>query len=142
MDLKSVTKFAIQAHKDANNKYDDKDYYTHIEMVEDNIEKYGTVFLKYSDYVKACAGASSHDLIEDAGLTFNNIKEATSTPVAHIVLAVTDVHEENRLLRHLATMGKTVKNYVAIIVKMADILANAKYSKRSGSSMYKKYVAE
>ena len=56
--------------------------------------------------------------------------------------ADTDVHEENRLLRHLFTMGKTVKNYRAIIVKMADMRANATYSKENGSSMYKTYVAE
>jgi len=45
-------------------------------------------------------------------------------------------------LRHLATMGKTVKDFIAIIVKMADIRANGLYSKTHGSSMYKKYVEE
>ena len=39
-------------------------------------------------------------------------------------------------------MGKTVKDYRAIIVKMADLRANALYSKTTGSSMYRKYVAE
>lgn len=40
------------------------------------------------------------------------------------------------------TMGKTVKNYRAIILKLSDIYANASYSKANGSSMYKKYVKE
>ena len=45
-------------------------------------------------------------------------------------------------MRHLSTMNKTVKDYIAIIVKMADMRANGLYSKTHGSSMYKKYVAE
>lgn len=45
-------------------------------------------------------------------------------------------------MKHLLTMGKTVQDYRAIILKMCDIYANAKYSKEHGSSMYKKYVKE
>ena len=62
--------------------------------------------------------------------------------VAKITLAVTDVHAENRLMRHLLTMHKTVSDHRAIILKICDILANATYSKKSGSSMYKKYCTE
>ena len=72
----------------------------------------------------------------------NNIKEVTNIDIARIVLAVTDVHEENRLMRHLMTMGKTVKDFRAIVLKLCDIHANASYSKKTGSSMYKKYVKE
>jgi len=39
-------------------------------------------------------------------------------------------------------MGKTVKDYIAIIDKMADMRANGRYSKDNGSSMYKTYVDE
>jgi len=142
MDLKAISEFAKLAHDAANCKYDGGNYYVHIKMVEDGVVKYCSVFKIYSDYLAARAGASCHDTIEDAQLTFNDVMDATSKPVARIVLDVTDVHEENRLLRHLFTMGKTVKNYCAIIVKMADMRANALYSKTHGSSMYKKYVAE
>ena len=142
MDLEAVSKFARAAHDAANCRYDGENYYTHVSMVEDGIDKYETVFKIHRDYRKARAGASCHDLIEDAQLTFNNIKEATTREVARIVLDVTDVHEENRLLRHLFTMGKTVKDFRSIIVKMADMRANGVYSKIHGSSMYKKYVEE
>jgi len=142
MDLKAVSEFARLAHDNANNKYDGGSYYVHVKMVEDGMDKYMTVFNSNRDYRIARAGASCHDLIEDAGLNFNDIMIPTSKSVARIALDVTDVHEENRLLRHLFTMGKTVKNYRAIIVKMADMRANATYSKENGSSMYKTYVAE
>jgi len=129
-------------HNKANCKYDGKDYIYHLDMVVDGIMKYDTVFLMHKDYRVAVIGGYYHDTIEDAGLSFNDIKEASSKRIARVVLAVTDVHEENRLLRHLYTMGKTVKDYIAIIVKMCDMRANGSYSKEHGGSMYKKYVAE
>ena len=141
-ELKAFSEFARKAHDKANCEYDGKNYYTHVSMVEESVDIYETVFLSYDDYFIARKGASGHDLIEDAQLTFNDIKRASNKEVARIILDVTDVHEENRLLRHLFTMGKTVKDYRSIIVKMADMRANGKYSKENGSSMYKKYVAE
>src|SRR5210317_1173186 len=110
-ELEAFSKFARLAHDNANCKYDGKNYYTHVKMVEDTIDMYETIFLRYDDYYIARKGGSGHDLIEDAQLTFNDIKDASNRRVASVVLAVTDVHEENRLLRHLFTMGKTVKDY-------------------------------
>lgn len=141
-DLARFGRFARETHNKANCSYDGKDYGTHLDMVEDSVDKYETVFKDHNDYLTARAGASGHDLIEDAQLSFNDVAEASSKRVARVVLAVTDVHEENRLLRHLFTMGKTVKDYIAIIVKMADMRSNGLYSKVNGSSMYKKYVEE
>jgi len=141
-ELKAFSDFAREAHDAANCTYDGMNYYVHVRMVEDSIDTYETVFLNVNDYHIARKGASGHDLIEDAQLTFNDIKDASSKRIARVILAVTDVHEENRLLRHLFTMGKTVKDYIAIIVKMADMRSNGLYSKDNGSSMYKKYVEE
>jgi (p)ppGpp synthase/HD superfamily hydrolase len=134
--------FAKTAYNNAQCKYDGKNYYTHIQMVENGIDIYRKVFKSDEDYSIACASAIGHDLIEDANLTFNDIQKVTNKRIAQTILALTDVPEENRLLRHLNTMDKTVKNYIAIIVKMCDIRANAIYSKDNGSSMYKKYVEE
>lgn len=138
----SISEFAKKAHDDANCKYDGKSYYRHIEMVETVVDIYSMIFLEEYDYRVTRDGASCHDLIEDAQLSFNDVKDATNLDVARIVLAVTDVHEENRLMRHLMTMGKTVKDYRAIVLKLCDIHANASYSKNNGSSMYKKYKKE
>jgi hypothetical protein len=142
MDLKLVSDFARQAHDKANCEYDGKNYYTHVKMVEDSVDLYETVFKSHDDYLIARAGGSCHDLIEDAQLTFNDVMNATSRKVARVVLDVTDVHEENRLLRHLFTMGKTVKNHISIIVKMCDMRANGMYSRDNKSSMYAVYVEE
>lgn len=135
-------KNAHDYHNKMNCKYDVHDYIYHLDMVVDVIIKNKDIFNYESDYILTHIAGYYHDCIEDAQLTFNDVKMVTSTDVARIVLAVTDVHEENRLLRHLMTMGKTVKDYRAIVLKLCDIHANASYSKANGSSMYKKYKKE
>ncbi len=142
LNLIAVSEYARAAHDAANCEYDGKNYSIHLTMVEDSVDKYETVFKDHKDYRIARAGASGHDLIEDAQLSFNDIAKATNKRVARVILAVTDVHEENRLLRHLFTMGKTVKDYISIVVKMADMRSNGLYSKVNGSSMYSVYVEE
>lgn len=129
-------------HNNTNCVYDNHEYIYHIDMVVDNIVKYENIFNDTNDYVLTSIAGYYHDCIEDAQLSFNNIKDVSNVDVARIVLAVTDIHEENRLMRHLMTMGKTVKDYRAIVLKLCDILANASYSKKTGSSMFKKYSKE
>jgi (p)ppGpp synthase/HD superfamily hydrolase len=140
--LKEQREKAKNFHDKANCEYDNQNYVIHLDMVAESVRKYEEVFIRPEDYLTALNAAYFHDIIEDAQLTFNDVKEASNKRVAQIVLAVTDVHEENRLLRHLFTMGKTVKDYIAIIVKMADMRANGLYSKEHGSQMYNVYVEE
>lgn len=142
MVLTKIYEFAKKAYADANCEYDGKEYMIHVELVANAVSKHVPIFNNVIDVQNTLAAAYCHDLIEDAKLSYNNILEATNKDVADIVLAVTDINEANRLLRHLNTMGKTVKDYRAIILKLCDIYANASYSKEHGSSMYKKYVEE
>jgi (p)ppGpp synthase/HD superfamily hydrolase len=142
MDITKISEFARKAYNDANCEYDGKEYFTHIDIVAMVVTKHISIFNTLKDAEDTLAAAYCHDLIEDAKLSYNNILDASSKDVADIVLAVTDVNEANRLLRHLNTMGRTVKDYRAIILKLCDIYANASYSKEHGNSMYKKYVEE
>jgi (p)ppGpp synthase/HD superfamily hydrolase len=142
LDINKIMEFARQAHRAANCSYDGQDYGLHLGLVEDAVDMHNHVFKTRDDYIITRAAASYHDAIEDAKLSYNDIRNATNEDVADVVLAVTDVHEKNRLMRHLMTMGKTVKNYRAIVLKLCDIKANAGFSKKTGSSMYRKYVEE
>jgi len=141
-DLIKVEKYAEKCYDDANCRYGDGSYMIHIRMVVDFITKHGDVFKTVKDGIDTIGAAYCHDLIEDAKQTYNDICKIAGKDVADITLGVTDVPAENRLMKHLLTMGKTVKDYRSIILKMADIYCNAKYSKESGNSMYTKYVAE
>lgn len=140
--IELIKSYAKKCYDDANCKYGDENYFTHILMVEGFVIKYKDIFILAEDSHNTLCSAYTHDLIEDAKQTYNDIMRIAGKDVANITLAVTDVHAENRLMRHLLTMHKTVKDHRAIILKLCDILANATYSKESGSSMYLKYVEE
>lgn len=141
-DFTKVAIYAEKCYKDANCEYGGLTYMTHVDMVVEYVRIYQNIFSRPIDVDVALRAAFCHDLMEDAKQTYNNIAEVCGSRVADVVLAVTDVPAENRLMKHLLTMGKTVKDYRAIILKMCDILANVTYSKASGSSMYDKYVEE
>jgi (p)ppGpp synthase/HD superfamily hydrolase len=144
LDLKKIEAYAEKCYADANCVYgeDKGTYMIHIRMVIDFITAHNAVFKNHRDFVQTVGAASCHDLIEDAKQTYNNISDVAGKDVADITLGVTDVPAENRLMKHLLTMGKTVRDYRAIILKLADIYANTSYSKKEGTSMYKKYVEE
>lgn len=144
MDLiKNAREYAQKAHDAAGCTYgdDNSNYMVHLEMVWWILTKYDP-FSTYKDSLHTRAAAFTHDTIEDAQQTFNDVMKATNRDVAEITLAVTDVPAENRLLRHLLTLPKTVKDHRAIILKMCDLAANSAYGKENGGNMYKKYQEE
>ena len=114
----------------------------HVDKVVYAVETYQDIFIYATDKSITIAAAYGHDLVEDAKQTFNDMKTILGVEAAKVVLRVTDVPAENRLMRHLLTMSKTVEDHRAIILKMCDIWANATYSKENGGSMYIKYVDE
>lgn len=141
-DFKIVADYAEKCHNEANCTYDGNGYMTHVNLVVGMVEVYKTVFKYPIDRDLTIAAAYCHDLIEDTKESYNDVSMVIGKDAADVVLAVTDVSAENRLMKHLLTMGKTVMNYRAIILKMCDICANATYSRTHGGSMYKKYVEE
>jgi (p)ppGpp synthase/HD superfamily hydrolase len=140
--IEEIKAYAQKCYDDANCKYGNENYFTHILMVESFAIKYKDVFILAEDSYNTLCSTYTHDTIEDAKQTYNDIMRVAGKDIADITLAVTDVHAENRLMRHLLTMHKTVKDHRAIILKLCDILANATYSKETKSSMYPRYVEE
>jgi hypothetical protein len=134
--FEKLREIARKQYNDSNCKYDDNEYIYHIDMVVDFLTKHIAVFKSLKDAEDTLIATLYHDSIEDAKQTYNNICDVAGKEVADITLRVTDVPAKNRLMKHLLTMGKTVQDYRAIILKMAS------FSKTSGSSMYAKYVEE
>lgn len=142
LEFNKHREFTNKLYNNANCKYDGNSYINHIDMVISCINQHKNIFIENNDYINTIFAGLYHDVIEDAKISYNDIVEFANSDVADITLAVTDVPEKNRLLRHLSTMNKTVKDHRAIILKMCDIHANASYSKQVGSTMYQKYVEE
>lgn len=142
MKFNEITTYAIECHNDTNCKYDGKEYSVHLKMVFEYCRKFSHI-LPYEQDRKILLDASwCHDLIEDTNQTYNDVRKNTSKEIADIVLLVTDIPGENRLIRQLLTFPKIIKNPISIILKMCDIAANVSYGKERKTSMYKKYVDE
>lgn len=142
MTVAEFREYAITMHRESGKLYDGKPYETHLDMVVVNIRKNAHLLpphIRLSDMEKAGYG---HDLIEDCGLTFNDIKAVAGEVVARLILNVSDVPGEDRIERFLLTCPKTRQDLGAIYLKMNDRAANTEYSNKNGSSMSKKYKKE
>lgn len=136
--------YAKTVHNAAHCKYGENDqpYIVHLNAVFEWVCDHEKCFKQHKDSVYTGAAAFTHDTIEDAQQTYNDVKKATNKQVADITLAVTDVHAENRMLRFLNTVPKTIRDHRALVLKVCDIGANSSYGKRFKNSMYKKYQKE
>ena len=65
-----------------------------------------------------------HDILEDGALSFNKIKNYFGEDVAEIVYCVTDELGRTRLEKKAKTLPKIATNPDAIIIKLADRIAN------------------
>lgn len=138
-----VAMYALKLHHNVNQKYDKKyPYFYHLFMVYNSALKFKHL-LSYDDFILALKIIFLHDVIEDARLTYNDVKELFGKDVADGVFACTELRGKNRAERH----GKDyydllVQNPIHVFVKLCDIHANVSFGKRTGSSMFKKYKSE
>ena len=125
--------FAIASH--GNQTYEGLPYFYHLEEVVDILIEFG-----FTQDAYMMAGYC-HDILEDCPISYNDIKENFGLEVAEIVYCVTDELGRNRKERKLKTYPKIATNRKAIIVKLADRIANMR---NTGSmlDMYKKEHSE
>lgn len=69
-----------------------------------------------------------HDTIEDTTITYNDIKKEFSEKIAETVYAVTNEIGRNRKERIEKTYPKIKNNWMAIIVKICDRIANIEHN--------------
>lgn len=92
------------------------------------------------DVMIACAG---HDSIEDARLTYNEIKDEFGVTIADIIFYCTDMRGKNRVERHNDDYFRGLyNNKLALFVKLCDLIANVEFGVLTKSSMFEKYKDE
>lgn len=136
-------------------------YSFHLKCVDKNVMHYGVNKIDsdegYSLMVSRMI-AIGHDLIEDARMTYNDIKNVISgfdgftqeyqrayvhERVADGIYCCTNVRGKNRAERHGIEFTNTLlENSPATFVKLCDILANIRFSKLTQSGMLKAYKKE
>lgn len=119
---------AIKHH--AGQLYGTKEYMSHVNSVVDILKKFGHT--RY-DFI---ASAFLHDTIEDCSITEDDLlKGGVDKIVTNVVNLLTDEPGETRQERKAKTLSRIATNDIAIIVKLADRIANVEAG--SKNDMYK-----
>jgi len=141
MNLEGFRHFTIKSH--GSQMYGKKPYIYHLDHVIQVLCRFG-----YHDNINILIGGLGHDLIEDTDVTFEDLMELfpNTREIPYMIDGVTDLEGifENRYEQKVATFTqKTAKNKDAIIIKMADRIANVEATLAENLPKYlKSYVKE
>lgn len=118
-NYKEARMVSIQAH--GNQTYDEIfPYHKHLDDVVDVLKRFG-----FSG--KYIVAGYLHDIIEDTALSYNKVKKYFGLEVAEMVFCVTDELGRDRAEKKKKTLPKTASNPDAIILKLADRIANIEH---------------
>lgn len=134
--------YAIKCHTETNHLYDGQPYKTHLTMVVLAMDEFAHLIPR-EDRGIVEAACWVHDVIEDCRQTYNDVKEVLGEQVAEIAYALTNEKGKNRKER---ANDKYYQGIMAVkyapFVKLCDRIANVRYSRGNGGSMYEKYRNE
>ena len=117
--------------------YGDKPYIYHLTQV---LQLVTARSLPADDEIRAAA--LLHDIIEDTDMTREDVKDIFGPRVARIVWAVTDGEGGSRRERHMAMFKKVQGDDEALLVKLADRVANVDHSWETKSPLLFMYHRE
>lgn len=141
MDMK---RFAIYQHDIVCNQKYNKNlpYSTHLGMVADVGNKFRSL-LTSTEFAFAIQGCWGHDLIEDARLTYNDIKDKFGVVVADIIFRCTEEKGKTRLERHPDNFYIELASHdLSLYTKLCDQIANVSFGVSQKSGMVDKYRKE
>lgn len=130
---------AREAHQ--GQQYGAFSYDRHLREVVNTLVDFGAT-LGDSKTAPILVAAWLHDSLEDTSLEFELIEERLGEDVAQIVWRVTDEPGQNRKQRKAATYLKTRQDERAIILKLADRIANVRASQHNNPKLFQMYAKE
>jgi hypothetical protein len=146
-DLNLIIKsrdLAISSHRRINQLYDGLPYYIHLQETVDFVYMFEHL-LKENEIDIAICTAWLHDVVEDTGLTFNNIKKIVGDRIASLSCNLcNNIHGKTRDERANDDYYDRLKSdKISVFVKIADRLANMYHSLNYGNnSMFETYSRE
>lgn len=133
---------AIMAHAKTNHEYDGMPYSVHLIQVIFFMYKY-LYLLPESVWEGVLIAGWHHDTIEDARLTYNDIKKKYGKWVADLVYAVTNNRGKNRDERANDEYYELIRETPwACFIKLCDRLANVSHAKETRHGMFYGYKDE
>lgn len=140
-----VRDYAIANHRRVNELYDGLPYHVHLQEVVNFVHMFEHLLKSDNDIDIAICAAWLHDIIEDTGLTFNNVKKIAGNRIATLACNLTNnIHGKTRDERANDDYYTRVKSdELSLFVKIADRLANMFHSLNYGNNgMFKTYKKE
>lgn len=120
---------AQQAHE--NQKYGSRPYATHLVQVIEVLKRFGYQVSEADFnplYARLQIAAWLHDILEDTVLEYKHLEYEFGGDVADLVWKVTDEPGRNRKEKKMATYPKIKSDPLAVILKLADRIANVEAS--------------
>lgn len=130
---------AVRAHGDQ--RYGDKPYEYHLRAVVDVLVRFGAT-LDDNATAPLLIAAWLHDTLEDAGLERSSLQEQFGVEVAELVWRVTDEPGATRKERKPATYRKMRESGLAVVLKVADRIANVEAALESNRGLLRMYQRE
>jgi (p)ppGpp synthase/HD superfamily hydrolase len=141
--LQKTKKYAIEKHRNVNQKYDEFDYEYHLNMVYEVALQFIHIIEEEEERENVLCGCWVHDIIEDARESYNDVKKETNATIAELAYALTNEKGRTRQERANEKYYKGIRETKnASFIKFCDRIANVKYSKSKGSRMFQKYRDE
>ena len=143
MNIVDIAKeHAFNAHNAVNHLYNGEPYNVHLIMAQVAAHKFAYL-IPDEDVLDVIAGVLEHDTVEDCGLTFNDVKNATNERVAELAYACTNEKGRTRAERANAKYYEGIRNtQYATFVKLCDRIANVLYSLEHKNRMFDMYKKE
>lgn len=135
----SAQRLAVDCH--GEQKYGDHPYHEHLEEVVQILQRFGAHLDNEATAPLLVAGWL-HDTVEDTALTREEVEARFGAVVATLVWRVTDEPGRNRKERKAATYGKLAECEDAVILKLADRIANVESSIREHPGLLQMYRKE
>lgn len=138
--VQEARQFSILAHKEQ--KYGAYPYDIHLGHVVEVLIRNAVGFYSEEDYT-LLAVAWLHDILEDTNTSKEQLNIRFNINIAEIVYALTDGKGNTRKEKKEEVYKKIIYNQEAIIVKLADRIANVEFSLIHGNiEKIKKYYTE
>lgn len=144
MSVSHADKYFTKLHDiDCNQKYGyNLPYSFHLHCVYEIAQKFLYLIRRdvHNIVLISCFG---HDSIEDARISYNDIKSMYGEQVAEIIYLCTENKGRTRNERKdSAFYNELFANELAVFVKLCDLIANVSYSILSNSKMFDTYKQE
>jgi len=128
--MEKIEQLKILINERHKNTYGENKFIYHIEKVLSVLKRYGISNILDDDIYNIMQGAILHDILEDTDMTAEALEKYVSKKVIELVKRLTDQPGKTRALQKEKTYPNILGNKSALLIKLADRIANTQEAQR------------